>query len=212
MPEKNEPETLGLRERNKRDKVRRIKDAARSLFLEKGYENTTIRQITKRADVGIGTIFRYAANKRDLLFFIYNDLRADYPVLANKDISRDLSVTDQLSEFFGHLLGFFATQPELARDILREASLYDTGLQVERYWQIRKAAETRLTELLAENQEIGRIDPGVDLDSLTTMLFDIYRSALRRWVLEDGSDADAGMSMMRPLFELALTGITTELA
>lgn len=206
-PEKDEQETFGLREQNKLDKAKRIKDAARSLFLKNGYENATIRQITKHADVGIGTIFRYAANKRDLLFFIYNDLRADYPVLSNDDIPADLPVADQMTRFFGHLLGFFATQPELARDILREAALYDTGLQVERYWAIRKDAELRLKSLLASNQDAGRIEAEVDLDDLTTLLFDIYRSALRRWIMQDGNNVDAGVAMLRPLFALALKGI-----
>src|SRR5262252_7155366 len=65
--------TLGQRERNKLDKLRRIKDAARELFVAKGFDDTTTREIAIRAGVGIGTIFVYAENKRDLLFLIAND-------------------------------------------------------------------------------------------------------------------------------------------
>src|SRR5262245_13633051 len=64
---------LGLRERNQRDKLRRIKQATRELFVSKGFDDTTVREIATRADVAMGTVFLYADNKRDLLFLIAND-------------------------------------------------------------------------------------------------------------------------------------------
>src|SRR5579884_4279721 len=67
------PSPSGQRERNKLDKLRRIKDAARELFVAKGFDDTTTREIALRAGVGIGTIFVYAENKRDLLFLIANE-------------------------------------------------------------------------------------------------------------------------------------------
>ena len=60
--------TDGLRARNKLDKLRRIKEAAQSLFIAKGFDDTTMREIAVRAGVGLGTIFLYAKDKRDLLF------------------------------------------------------------------------------------------------------------------------------------------------
>lgn len=201
------PPSTGLRERKKLDKSRRIKDAAKALFIEKGYENTTIREISKRAGVGTGTIFRYASNKRDLLFLIYNDLRETAPPVATDLIPDDRPLIEQLELFFRELIGFFADQSELARDILREAALYDSGLQMERYWRIRKSAEDELTGLLVRARDQGRIPADAEIDLLVTLLFDIYRSALRRWSMTDGRDADAGTAMVASLFRVALTGI-----
>src|SRR4051794_18799773 len=45
---------LGLREQNKLDKRQRIRAAARELFSKHGYEAATLRQIAKRAHVGLG--------------------------------------------------------------------------------------------------------------------------------------------------------------
>jgi AcrR family transcriptional regulator len=36
--------------------------------ISKGYDDTTTREIAIRAEVGMGTVFTYADNKRDLLF------------------------------------------------------------------------------------------------------------------------------------------------
>ena len=65
--------TDGLRARNKLDKLRRIKDAAQRLFIAKGFDDTTMREIAVRAGVGLGTIFLYAKDKRDLLFLTINE-------------------------------------------------------------------------------------------------------------------------------------------
>ena len=57
----------GQREKNKIEKLQRIREAARELFVKKGFDETTTREIAVRAGVGIGTVFTYAENKRDLL-------------------------------------------------------------------------------------------------------------------------------------------------
>ncbi|MEO7404543.1 MAG: helix-turn-helix domain-containing protein [Burkholderiales bacterium] len=64
---------LGARDRNKADKQQRIREAARALFEERGYEAATMRGIATQAGVGLGAVFSYADDKRDLVFLIVND-------------------------------------------------------------------------------------------------------------------------------------------
>lgn len=66
------PSAAGRRERNKQDKQQRIFDAAEALFSAHGYSAVTTQQIADRADVAIGTVFRYAASKAELLLMVYN--------------------------------------------------------------------------------------------------------------------------------------------
>ena len=70
---RSEDAPAGRRERNKRDKLQRIQQAARTLFSRQGVDATTIRQIADAADIGLGTVFSYAANKEDLLVLIFQD-------------------------------------------------------------------------------------------------------------------------------------------
>lgn len=64
---------LGRRERARADKRARIASAAADLFAEYGFEHVTTHQIAERADVGAGTLFRYAATKGELLLMVYNE-------------------------------------------------------------------------------------------------------------------------------------------
>jgi AcrR family transcriptional regulator len=64
---------LGRRERKKQDTHRRIFDAAEGLFTRKGYAAVTTQEIADAADVGTGTLFRYASTKAELLIMVMNE-------------------------------------------------------------------------------------------------------------------------------------------
>src|SRR5579871_4201064 len=50
-----------------RDKREAIIEAARTLFAKQGYEETTIAEIARAAGVGVGTVYLYFENKRQIL-------------------------------------------------------------------------------------------------------------------------------------------------
>ncbi|MFD0690054.1 TetR/AcrR family transcriptional regulator [Actinomadura fibrosa] len=59
---------LGLRERKKRETRRRISDIATGLFLTRGFDNVTIADVARSADVSVNTVFNYFGTKEDLFF------------------------------------------------------------------------------------------------------------------------------------------------
>ena len=63
------------RERRTRETRRAILDAARHLFENDGYAQTTIEHISVRADVAPRTFFRYFPNKESLLFAEFDEVR-----------------------------------------------------------------------------------------------------------------------------------------
>ena len=119
--------SLGQREKNKIDKLRRIKEAARELFLSKGFDDATTREIALRAGVGIGTVFIYADNKRDLLFLVANDELEETTSKAEASVRDDASCLQNLLTVFRHHYEFFGRQPELSRLMLREMTFYDSA-------------------------------------------------------------------------------------
>jgi AcrR family transcriptional regulator len=58
---------------NKRDQ---ILTATRDLVFEQGLQDISMAQIAQRAEVGMGTIYNYFASKEELLFSLYDGIKA----------------------------------------------------------------------------------------------------------------------------------------
>ena len=157
----------GQRERNKIDKLRRIENAARELFIAKGFDDTTTREIALRAGVGLGTIFVYAANKRDLLFLIVNDELKEITKEAETSISERASLLENLLKISRRHYEYFGLQPALSRLVLREMVFYDLGAQAGRFQKTRE----RLIELIGNAVQLAIVQK----DDLRQRNIAIYR-------------------------------------
>src|SRR5665213_3581010 len=154
-PDAAKPE--GQRARGKAQKLQRIRDAARALFIEKGYDDTTTREIAHRAGVGLGTLFTYAADKRDLLFLIFNDELEAVAARAFAEPSNALFI-DQLIAAFHEFYAFFAKQPHLARFMLRELTFYVAGVEARRFQRHREQIVVNLAEMVRRAKQQGGVD------------------------------------------------------
>ena len=64
---------VGQRARNKdlaERRRRQISDAAMKLFAQKGYHNTTVKDIAELSHMSTGSVYDYVKNKEDILFLI----------------------------------------------------------------------------------------------------------------------------------------------
>jgi AcrR family transcriptional regulator len=198
--------TLGQREKNKIDKLRRIKDAAQELFLSKGFDDTTTREIAVRAGVGIGTVFIYADNKRDLVFLVANDELADVTSKAEASVRDEASCLQNLLTVFRHHYEFFGRQPELSRLLLREMTFYDTGRQADRFQATRERVIRLVGSIMKLAIERGMISPSEDASFVGWVAFSIYATELRQWLMRKEPDVDEGMAQLRRALQLFLRG------
>ncbi len=186
----------GLREKNKSEKLIRIKDAARKLFIAKGFDDATTREIARLAGVGIGTVFTYADNKRDLLFLIANEDLAKMMARAETSVRDDAPCLRNLLNVFRHHYEFFGRQPELSRLMLREMTFYDAGRQAAAFQATRDRIIRLAGRIVKTAVERGTVSSSEDPDFIGWVVFGIYQVELRRWLTAKKLDLELGIATL----------------
>src|SRR2546430_2214137 len=103
---------LGLRERKKQRTRETIARAARELFAERGYHDTTLPEIAEAADVSTRTIFAYFPSKEDILF-------SDFPVMKEA-LAQALAERPEGEDALETVRKFILSLHEYKRDDLDE--------------------------------------------------------------------------------------------
>ncbi|MCC6608082.1 MAG: TetR/AcrR family transcriptional regulator [Burkholderiales bacterium] len=198
---------IGLRERNKLDKLRRIRGAAHELFRKHGYSAATMRQIARRAHVGLGTLFSYADDKRDLVFLIFNeelDALTDRALAAPRP--RD-ALANQLIAVFRCHYEQFARHPALSRLALQELTFYSAGKQAKAFHAIRGRLIAGIEQLVAQAQRAGRVRPAPSAKRIARQIFFVYSAAVRWWIAEPAPRVSAGIADLRRVLRLQMEGL-----
>lgn len=198
---------MNLRERSKTDKLRRIKEAARELFVEQGFDATTIRQIADRGGVGLATLFLYATDKRDLLFLTCNDELAALTERAFGDVPADLAFIDQLTVAFRHFFILYAQNRTLSRDLLRELTFVSGGMHGDRFQAIRGSNIARLAGLVDRAKEAGFIDPAQPSALVGEVIFSVFASEIRKWLAHDTASPEEGVRRLTQLLTVVVEGL-----
>jgi TetR/AcrR family transcriptional regulator len=199
---------VSVREQKKLEKRERIRSAAAELFTRRGYGAATMRQIAKRAHVGLGTLFNYAEDKRDLVFLIFNEeLNAitDVALAAPRPGQR---LVDQLMAVFRVHYRWLGSKPALARILLQELTFYSSGKQASTFLGIRKRLIEGIEQLVHEAQQAGKIATREKPDVIARHIFFVYSASLRWWIAAPPKpDPEKGVADLRRLLKLQFEGL-----
>jgi AcrR family transcriptional regulator len=174
---KNQP-FLDRRQRRIDRRRAEILAAAAHTFAEKGYANTTTREIAEAADVAEGTLYNYFANKREILLAIAQETEApmETAVMATEHIQDRESVMALVER----ALDLQEAQVRFWRSLLTEAWVDDTILQ---FVAIRLArTHRRLTAFITEQVADGTlraVDPGLTAQLIMGMFVALIAPEVR---------------------------------
>jgi AcrR family transcriptional regulator len=98
----------GLRARKKQQTRQLIADSARRLFAERGFEEVSVSEVARAADVSDATVFNYFPTKEDL-FYSGLERFEDQLLAVVRDRPRGESIVDAVGRFFLQPRGFLAS-------------------------------------------------------------------------------------------------------
>lgn len=120
---------MGVKERRESEKESRrneILDAARTLLFTLGVENISISKISKKAELGVGTIYFYYKNKEDIFIALQQEgvevLFSSIAPIAARDLAPDEKLrqvaqayyefTEDHREYF-NIINYFLSSPKI---------------------------------------------------------------------------------------------------
>lgn len=155
-------------------------EAAAALFVERGYEDTTMADIAERAGTSRRTAFNHFPSKGDIPM-LWTRRMADRAVEVITD-SADDEAPERVRAYFRLISRLVAAEPELSRQMMLG---WTAAIGPIRY-ESQLLAD--LTPLLRDGQKRGEVDPGVDVAEAARTLSDVYMGVIFRWVRDqDGS-------------------------
>ncbi len=185
----------GARKSQKEATRQRVLDAARDLFEARGYEETTVREIARQAEVSVGSVFTTFSSKGDILSQVMADrLDALYAELDRVAPHLRGSTPDRLRSLFAIHYAFETRRTRLF--LAHIAAAYNWTLSpASRPYGRDPRLRQMVRDCLAEGVVRGDVDPACDLDLVIDALMASYAWTYRlaAW---DEADAQAMSAVM----------------
>jgi AcrR family transcriptional regulator len=203
-------EIVSRRERKKEETRHRIFHAAIDLFRERGFENTTVDEITEKADVAKGTFFNYFHRKEAVLAYLSETRLQAIEENAAAMLADPRPAPEKLFAFYSTAASGYEESYDLARFVLIE--LMRRAFTPEENLGPRWHAI--VNGLVEQGQENGTLRRDVDVRRVEALLTSIYYATLYEWAccLEKGcphgsTERFALQPELRMRFDLAMEGV-----
>lgn len=199
----DEPSRMGRRERSKVEKRARIIGAARALFAQQGFAETTTQQVAAAADIGTGTLFLYVKSKEDLLALVFKDEMQATAIDSFKKLPPDTALVDQILTVFDRMIEYHEKDLDLARVLIKEIAI---PASAERAADLNELVETIMmgfADLVRTAQSNGSLPRALEPMLTARTIFAIYYFDLVGW-LGNVHSRDDFLKGLRSQLELLL--------
>ncbi|HEY4006032.1 MAG TPA: TetR family transcriptional regulator [Pseudonocardia sp.] len=171
----------------------RLEQAALELYIERGFEQTTVAEIAKQAGLTERTFFRHFADKREVLFWGAGALR-ELLVSTVADAPESAAPIDAIAAALEATGGLFQERRE---SVLRRQSIIAANAELRERELIKLAT---LASAMAEAlRRRGVTDPAASLAAEAGIA--VFRIAFERWVT-DTDQRDLSHHIRESLVEL----------
>ena len=197
-------QTRTIRQKQKIETRNLILKTAKELFLDRGYEKTTMRDIAKKAGLGTGTAFTHFPDKISLLAAtLYNDIEEALSQ-AFESMPSNSSIVEMLVHSVRTIYEHFAKTPQLSKTLLKE-TLFMQGSWGKRV-NMQLQRSTELTQKIFEDlKSKGQLRADSNCEILALGVMSHYLSILY-WGLGQDMEVEKQIDMFRLLLESLLIG------
>lgn len=190
-----EPDRRTRGRQHRRDKVY---DAAVELFVERGFDGTTMEDIAERADVARATVFNHFQRKTAFLDEWSSRRRESALAAVQAEHLEDHSVREVLQRYMVELARV-STESRIETVALMGAAVHSTNVLGNPH------LAHELARFLKRSQVAGELPASTDPELAGLLLATGYFATLTHWITEDPAPFNLNDRLQR-LLELVLKG------
>lgn len=196
--------TRTARQKQKIETYNLILKTAKELFLDRGYEKTTIRDIAKKAGLGTGTAFIHFPDKKSLLAAtLYNDIEETLSQ-AFESLPPNSSIIEMLVYPVRKIFEYFSKTPQLSKTLLKETLFMQGPWGKRNEMQLKRSIE--LTQkVLEEMKNNGQLRADSNCEILALGVMSHYLCILY-WGVGQKIEVEKQVEIFQLLLESLLIG------
>jgi AcrR family transcriptional regulator len=170
----------GRRERRKRELRARVYETARGLFLEHGFEATTVEQIAAAADIAPATFFNHFQSKDAVLVEMTGEVFDHLGTLIDAQLARPASAQERIQAFADSTAREVEQSRGLAHDVLLEF-LRTAARAGEAVPYLSRLFEP-FSSIIREGQDKGEVRRDLDATFLAELVIGVLNAAVINWI------------------------------
>jgi TetR/AcrR family transcriptional regulator len=183
-------------------------DAAEEVFGDKGFHDTTLKEIAELAEFSVGSVYSFFENKDDLFRNVFLRRGAEFLPGMDALVAGPGNALEALHELVDYQIGFFREHPHFGRLYLRSASSTQPGPETPESPDLvanYQKAMTSQADLFARGQETGLLRDGdpVVLGRLFTGLIVAYQSLDPAVVSDDETGERLSLDALHQIIDAA---------
>ncbi|MDO9518548.1 MAG: TetR/AcrR family transcriptional regulator [Methanosarcinaceae archaeon] len=175
---------MSLREKKKTETKNKIFEVSGRLFKEKGFEKTTVDEITKEAGIAKGTFFNYFPTKEALLLYFGEQKEELIYDLIENETMKGIPTKEKITNFLVFLAESVEKDKALTKLMVFEYTRYmvHSGLgPCEDKCRLHRLTET-VCGLLDEGAKIGDVKTSLDVYKASEIITGVYLHSLIMWL------------------------------
>ncbi len=152
-----------------------ILDAARIIFFDKGFENSTMEDIAHKAGYSKGSLYSYFDSKNEICFTIVNDYFSRIVKLIQKISSQDISGLQKLTGIKDAFVNEYSQNSQFCN--IYETFKYHQGqcVEIQDEKKVNESYSGRIRELI-----VGIVQSGINDGSIKNTV-DVAKLSMAFW-------------------------------
>lgn len=147
----------------------KIKEAAKRVFIAKGFDGCSSREIAKEAGMNVALVNYYFCSKGKLFELIFQSVMEDFMVSMLDVFVTDLSLESKIKIFIEREFEFLTKHPEIPGFIINELTRKGGMRDMDPMGIIEKINDTGIFKACQEAQEKGEMKR-IDIVSMTILI------------------------------------------